>query len=218
MFVCNACGNENDDSAQRCGACYSPNPNLAQGVRSVKSASTSLAHAGTGGNDKVVSNSSDICVGIDPGARYTGVAVIDSSEVLLASWIFVRPELEKDYIIWSRELLRVLDTEVFARFPKAHIGIENVSDPKGFKGGSHSAMNPRDIMRTAQILGALSVHYPDAVYISPANNGSQSDDYYPDALKGRRPADLIGSNYKSGTRKHEKSAYDVAVKALQQKA
>lgn len=202
--ICVHCGHVENTAFSTCPACMGPQPgnNPAPDVPVQDVASTPVQVVG------------DVYVGIDPGSRYTGVVVIDANEKILASWIFVRPELEKDFVVWSRDLINIIDKEVISLFPDALIGIENVTDPKGFKGGAHSAMNPKDIIRTAQILGAMSMHYKDAVYISPANNGSQSPDYYPPELSGRRPKDLIGSNNRAGTRRHEKSAYDVAMKTL----
>lgn len=156
-------------------------------------------------------------IGIDPGARYTGVAVVNANEELLASWVFVRPDSTDkfdDFHAWANKLVSIIEDKVIPLFPGATLGIEAVSNPKGFHKGQRAMMDPKDIMWTSFIVGFLSCNYKDAVLVRPGNNGGQNLDFYPDGLVGRRPKNLIGINENGAPRKHERSAYDVAVKAL----
>lgn len=150
-----------------------------------------------------------IVIGIDPGARYTGVSVRDLSEnTILLSSTYVKPE-DTQIVSWAIELANTIKDEVLSAFPDAKIGIEGISDPKGYSNGKKSPINPKHIIRAGIVLGALAMMFPDAVIVPPGHNGS-SRTGYPDVLNGRRPKDLPGSAKGAGTRNHEKSAYDVA--------
>lgn len=154
-----------------------------------------------------------VIVGIDPGARYTGFSIIDGDEAILFSATFVRPEEQEDLVIWSKTLVKLLE-DVLKEVKYTALGIEGVSHPKGFKKGVRSSLNPKDIIRTALVVGALSMYYDKAHIIPPGRNGDRPIEDYPDSLKGRRPKDLPGSGNNAGTRRHEMSAYDVARKTL----
>lgn len=149
-------------------------------------------------------------IGVDPGARYTGVVVRDGDVVLHASTL-VRPvEMTgTDWAILCVEQVRSIVKDFPATMP---MGVEGVSDPKGFHRGKSAAINPKDILRAGIVLGAVVAVWPTAHIIKPGGNGSQHYSHYPAALIGRRPADLPGSTNSAGTRDHEQSAYDVAGK------
>lgn len=150
-------------------------------------------------------------VGIDPGARYTGVVVRDGDAVLHASTL-VRPDAASatDWAV----AVTVEAERILRGFPAGTpVGVEGVSDPKGFNRGQRAAINPRDIIRAAVVLGAVVATWPSAIVVPPGGNGSQHYTHYPASLIGRRPAALPGSTNNAGTRDHEQSAYDVAGKA-----
>jgi hypothetical protein len=151
-------------------------------------------------------------IGIDPGARYTGVVVRDG-DVVLHSSTLVRPQTMSSGTEWAlvvvSEVERILQ-DYPAMIPTA---VEGVSDPKGFKHGQRAAINPKDIIRAAIVLGAVVARWPKTIVIPPGGNGSQHYTYYPSELIGRRPKELPGSTNGAGTRDHEQSAYDVAGKA-----
>lgn len=152
-----------------------------------------------------------IVIGIDPGAVYTGVSVRDLAEgTILLSSTYVRPkDKEKEMVSWAIGLAETIEREVVQAFPDAKIGIEGISDPKGYSNGKKSPINPKHIIKAAIVLGALAMKFPDAVIVPPGHNGT-SRTGYPDVLNGRRPKDLPGNAKGAGTRNHEKSAYDVA--------
>lgn len=151
-------------------------------------------------------------LGIDPGARYTGVVVRDEDTVLWSS-ILVRPK-EMDPLPWAVSVVEQIN-EIRQHFPETKIAIEGIADPKGYNRGKRAPINPRDIMRAAAVAGGCAVAFPDAIIIPPGGNGSQDISQYPECLIGRRPKDLPGSNKGAGTRSHEQSAFDVAGKAAQ---
>lgn len=148
-------------------------------------------------------------IGIDPGAKYTGVSVRDLNEnIILLSSTYVRPE-EIPIVTWAVTLTEIIKNEVIANYPDAKIGIEGISDPKGYSNGKKSPINPKHIIRAGIVLGALAAAFPNAVIVPPGHNGT-SRTGYPAELNGRRPKTLPGQAKNAGTRAHEKSAYDVA--------
>lgn len=150
-------------------------------------------------------------IGIDPGARYTGVIVRDGDLVLHASTL-VRPQELLSGTDWALSCVNQI-REILKDFPVfMPVAIEGISDPKGFQGGKKAAINPKDIIRAGIVLGALVAVWPTGLIIPPGGNGSQHYSHYPAELIGRRPASLPGSSQAAGTRGHEQSAYDVAGK------
>lgn len=150
-----------------------------------------------------------IVIGIDPGARYTGVSVRDLAEnTILLSSTYVKPE-EIPIVTWAIHVSNLIAEEVVGAYPEARIGIEGISDPKGYSNGKKSPINPKHIIRAGIVLGALAMRFPEAVIVPPGHNGT-SRSGYPDVLNGRRPKTLPGNAKGAGTRNHEKSAYDVA--------
>ena len=152
-------------------------------------------------------------LGVDPGARYTGVVLRDGDAVLHATTL-VRVKDDTDPVEWARLCVTEIKIILFTVCPpETKMGIEGVSVPKGFSNGKRAPINPGPILFAGVVLGAVSTAWPDAVIIPPGGNGSQHITNYPPDLVGRRPAELPGSTNGAGTRDHEQSAYDVAGKA-----
>jgi hypothetical protein len=153
-------------------------------------------------------------IGVDPGARYTGVVIRDGDAVLHASTL-VRPDNVTSGTEWSLLVVAQIQ-QILTQFPvTTPMGVEGISDPKGFQHGKRAAINPKDIIRAAIVLGAVVATWPAAVVVEPGSNGSRHYSNYPASLIGRRPADLPGDSQSAGTRGHEQSAYDVAGKAAE---
>jgi hypothetical protein len=160
------------------------------------------------------SSGSIIVVGIDPGARYTGFCVRDNKGNVFISSTFRRHDDMNDPVEWAKFVV-VRVAESLKGIEYDIMGVEGVTDPKGFKYGKKDALNPKDIIRTGIIVGALAISYPDAFIVRPRSNGDKPLEEYPSCLTGSRPASLGG--YKDpgvNVRKHERSAYDVAEHAL----
>jgi len=150
-------------------------------------------------------------IGIDPGARYTGVVVRDGDAVTHSSTL-VRPK-DMNATDWAIHVVAQVH-EILKDFPATiPVAVEGVNDPKGFQHGKRASLNPKDIIRAGIVLGAVVATWPTATVVPPGGNGSQHYTTYPDSLIGRRPANLPGSTNGAGTRDHEQSAYDVAGKA-----
>lgn len=149
-----------------------------------------------------------ITAGIDPGARYTGFSIRDfKTEEILVSSTFVRPD-EIPIVSWAVKLSNEVKNFLDENYPEAFVGIEGINDPRFYQNGKKSPLNPKHIIHTGIMVGAFASLLPEAVIVPPGHNGT-GDTPYPEALVGRRPKTLGGEN-KSGTRNHERSAYDVA--------
>lgn len=146
-------------------------------------------------------------IGIDPGPTYTGVSVI-VDEVVVLSTTYKRPE-DATPVWWATQVANKITTEILSRWPKAIVGIEGVVTPQSHYQGKKNLMNPKYLIFTGLMVGAISNAIPHAVIVRPGNNGSR--DNYPEELTGSRPKTLEGKAV--GTRQHERSAYDVAVQA-----
>lgn len=178
-------------------------------VRVVKS------RAGATRTDEFVATG-EIVVGIDPGSRCTALVIRDGETVIHATTVVRDGDQEAvPYARLVAAALRIIVDDYSTRFPHLIVGIEGISDPKGFHRGQRAAINPKDIIRTGVTAGALAVTFPDAIIVRPGNNGSMHTSQYPASLQGRRPKDLPGDSTGAGTRRHEQSAYDVAGKALE---
>ena len=149
-----------------------------------------------------------ITIGIDPGAKYTGVSVRDRNVVLLSS-TYVRPD-DTNIVTWAVEVVKRVHEEVRSLYPDAKVGIEGVTVPNAYNQGKLTMLSPKYIIFTGILVGAFSNQYPDAVIVRPGKNGSQSIGTYPPELSGRRPKTLPGMSLGAGTRNHEKSAWDIA--------
>lgn len=151
-------------------------------------------------------------IGIDPGSRYTGVVVRDGDVVIHASTL-VRPKTLSSGTDWALIVVSQIETILLDYPTMIPVGVEGISDPKGFQYGQKAAINPKDIIRAGIVLGAVVCRWPQAIIVEPGGNGSQHASHYPKVLIGRRKPELLGSSQNAGTRGHEQSAYDVAGKA-----
>ena len=150
-------------------------------------------------------------IGIDPGSRNTAIVIRDGDKVILASTYVRQGDL--DPVAYAFEVVDYFKT-IRDDYPLLPIGLEGITDPKGFNRGKRAAINPKDIIRTGVVVGAIAaVWRADIIMIPPGGNGSQDISQYPASLQGRRPKTLLGNSHKAGTRRHEQSAFDVAGKA-----
>jgi hypothetical protein len=157
-------------------------------------------------------------LGIDPGYRYVGIVARDG-DVVLSATTLVRPAGIDDPFEWAAMVCEESRLILFRDCPAGtKVGVEGVSAPKGFKNGERASLDPKFILFTGVVAGAVFREFKpeEAVIIPPGGNGSQHVTNYPPLLVGRRPESLPGSSNKAGTRAHEQSAYDVAGKAAKE--
>jgi hypothetical protein len=152
-------------------------------------------------------------LGVDPGYRYVGVVLRDGDAVLYSTTLVRAAEFD-DPADWANEVVAELKVLMFTSCPPGtRVGVEKVVAPKGFTKGKKAPIDPKPILFTGVVYGAVVNQWPDAARVEPGGNGSQHLSHYPAELAGPRPKDLPGSGNGAGTRDHEKSAYDVAGKA-----
>lgn len=154
-------------------------------------------------------------LGIDPGYRYVGIVARDG-DVVLSATTLVRPKDVEDPFVWAEMVCDTARIMLFNDCPAdTKVGVEGVSAPKGFKNGERASIDPKFILFTGVVAGAVHREFkPEGVVVvPPGGNGSQHITHYPPVLVGRRPETLPGSSNGAGTRAHEQSAFDVAGKA-----
>lgn len=151
-----------------------------------------------------------ICLGIDPGARYTAVSLRDEEGTIYLSSTYYRDD-DTDEIEWMHECVQHIEN-ILKEYNADIIAVEKTVDPKGYgTQGKRDPLNPKDIVRTAIVVGGIAQRWKEAIPIRPRRNGSAPLENYPESIKGRRPSNLPGDvNPKVTTRNHERSAYDVA--------
>lgn len=158
-----------------------------------------------------------IVLGIDPGGRWTGLAVVDltiltSVPPLLASFTVIRPDRGDPMTQVPRYYLDdVVSCAVDAvnRFDVDLIGVEGVNKPGGHaKGRRGHIIDPGPIIATGIVFGAVfGRRYACPCHaVSPGRNGSQIP-------LNRYPAPLAVTGKGNDKRRHERSAYDVAIGA-----
>lgn len=160
-----------------------------------------------------------IVLGVDPGGRDTGLAVVDTSAggtstpPLLASATVHRLDrgpLEQPGRAYLTDVLAA-SLDLVRRFEVKLIAVEAVRKPKGHAAGRKGHLiDPAGLMGTAVVFGAVfgrSWTVP-VIAIQPGGNGT----YLP---LGRYPAPIGTTGKGNDKRRHERSAYDVAVAAPQ---
>lgn len=160
-----------------------------------------------------------IVLGVDPGARNTGLAVIDAATFnagpppLLASYTVTRPADDRPIEAIPRSYLASVNAAIVAAlndFDVKLIGVEGVTRPTGFSKGRVHTLDPGPIIGTALVLGAIIGRtWSVPVYrIPPKGNGH----LFPLA---RYPEPIATKGKGHDKRRHERSAYDVAVMVRQ---
>lgn len=145
--------------------------------------------------------------GVDPGGRYLGIATRRGADLLSARVVdrYRYPgalELEG----WLRVVLELILDEV-EPLEAPLLAVEGVRAPTGHaRGRPGHIINPKGILETAAVFGAIVGHWPDVVVVEPAGNGS--------AIPAAYPAGIRSGVRLGGPSEHARSAYDVAAKAV----
>ena len=143
-------------------------------------------------------------IGVDPGARYTGVVVRRGND-LLDHRTYTRVSTGE---LPDRAYLRriVLDLMDLVELHGAGVAVEGVQKPSPFMGktGNVSFSNVTGILGTAAVWGAVVAVLP-AQIVPPGKNGSAPMRAYPVEL---RPTSGRGAG--KDKLRHERSAWDVA--------
>lgn len=153
-------------------------------------------------------------LGIDPGATNTGWVVLhEETGTVLHSSTVKRPSDMKPFT-WAMLCVNRTDEEV-SKFNITKVGVEGVEEPNIYHNGKKSVLRPLFLINTAVVAGAYASRWEklSPVIVRPSKNGSRPKEEYPEELTGSRPKWLDGIPL-PGIRNHERSSYDVAVKAL----
>lgn len=164
-----------------------------------------------------------IVVGVDPGAVDTGLVVLDTSPAvtarrpagsiaLLSTATISRPaEPGRDLLNVPDEYLIDVNAAIASavrEYAPDLIGVENVKRPAWRVGGKVKPLDPTAIMATSIVLGAVLGRRwtVDLVRVPPDGNGSILPLHaYPEPLATK------GKGHDK--RRHERSAFDVALRA-----
>lgn len=167
-----------------------------------------------------------IVVGMDPGARSTGVVLVEIGARHTVASLLHRVTLERrdeplldvspGYLANVVGIVR--DTIALAPAAVDLVAVEGIKRPGQFLGGTHArggkggaAADPSALMATAVVLGAIlgrSWAPAELLVLPPGSNGSRLSAHYPAEL-----LDRDGIARPGGKRRHERSAYDCAVQA-----
>jgi hypothetical protein len=156
-------------------------------------------------------------VGVDPGGVGTGIVVRSGPDLL--GWMVIEREGDDDegrsIGVGARTIQAItaaITTSLTAAGPGAHLAVEGVVPPTGFKDGRREPINPKDTIAAGVVLGGILAHFPDAVVVRPNNHGRGTLAAYPDELI--TPAERrLGVNRpagKSALRRHARAAWDTA--------
>lgn len=141
-------------------------------------------------------------VGIDPGGSETGIIARHGDRCLYRS-VVTRDDLQMgDYIA---EVISVVVDALAEVDP-----VDVLEDPVSVEGlttpNPHIGMTSvRGLLDTAQVLGAVLAHWPTAVVVPPAGNGSAPLAAYPADLRPIR-----GQGKGRDRLRHCRSAWDIA--------
>lgn len=132
-------------------------------------------------------------IGVDPGAKETGVVVRTGETIWWQSVLTGTPaEIVREVRdLWLDLLHPILAVEDL-NAPNPHVGM----------------MNPASLIGTAKVLGAILGAFPEAIVVPPGGNGSGPLSAYPEALRPTR-----GKGAGKDKLRHCRSAWDVSLAA-----
>lgn len=161
-----------------------------------------------------------IVLGVDPGLRETGLALVDGRTLLAAGTVtrdgppvpIGRQLTGVDGLTYLDRLGSTLDglEQLVVAPRRLLVAVEDVVNPSPHMGTT----NPAGIIATAVALGyvigwAEAIDGVELVTVRPARNGAGIAAQYPAQLLDRG-----GKVSPGGKRRHERSAYDVALAGL----
>lgn len=152
-------------------------------------------------------------VGVDPGARTTGIVLIGVDRPRFAlvenggGLLFPPVEYVCEVVETVRDFQGGLNPVV---------AVEGVNRPSWHVGGRKrgAASNPVGLLGACVVVGGLMVAFPGLVVVPPGGNGSRPLGCYPSWLVGSGEKRRPGWELKVGTGRfrHGRSAFDIAVR------
>jgi hypothetical protein len=149
-------------------------------------------------------------IGVDPGARYTGIVAVEDRKVA-ACVVIDRDHYPDHYLDQIEQRVRVA---LAALSPSVQVAIEDVNAPSPHMG----IARPADLITLGRTVGYLQRAFPDALLIPPNKHGSHPWGTYPPELltareKVNAKAKPLAVAGQSSTMRHARSAYDIALAA-----
>jgi len=168
-------------------------------------------------------------VGVDPGARWTA-CVLRLGDYAVTGWTLGpvdsagQPDAKAldevdDLDALGRYVDRLVDRlnstvdEAFRLADAVRVGVESIRVPSGWRHGRPSRVQLSDWLIPRSVVVGVRTAFPDVRLVLPGGNGRPRDDY-PAELRRRRPPGWGPNEAPRGERDHERSAYDVAGRAL----
>lgn len=158
-----------------------------------------------------------IVLGVDPGAKDTGICVVRGREVLASETVTTAGEWFPADCDYLQEVVATIIRRLGHYVPGeiALVAVETITKPNWHMGRGGAAANPTALLATAQVLGAVLAHpWPvPIVTVRPNKNGSQPLGTYPPELVSAAERRATNWQLKIGTGKlkHQRSAFDVAL-------
>lgn len=134
-------------------------------------------------------------IGVDPGARETGIIVRDDT-TLLGACVVTRSK-EQPLAGYLRDVL-----DAITDYTGELIVVEDVNTPTFH--ATDRVIHLYGLLHTAMVIGAILAQFPTAQVVSPDGYGSHPLAYYPTELIGNR--ELRGT----GMLRHTRSAWDIS--------
>jgi hypothetical protein len=156
-------------------------------------------------------------VGVDPGGRSTGIVVRHGYDLL--GWMILDRTDDDDEgrsIGVGAPTIQAVNAAITNALatagPGAHLAVEGVTPPVGFKDGKREPIDPRDTIATGVVLGGILAAHPDAVVVRPNSHGRGTLAAYPEGLitPAERRHGLNRKAGKSASERHARAAWDVA--------
>jgi hypothetical protein len=151
-------------------------------------------------------------LGIDPGARSTGLCVLSDGEILAHQTVTSEGDIFPTDRLYVLDVLAVAE-EILTDHKIGLVAVETIIRPNWHMNG-RAAADPTALLATAEVLGAIKGHHwpVDVVQIRPNKNGSRPLGAYPDELISPAERRKKGWEHRigGGQLRHARSAYDVA--------
>lgn len=163
-----------------------------------------------------------IVLGVDPGAKDTGICVIRGRDILATHTVTTTGDLfpaDRDYLqAVVHAVASCFGEGAWCSIAEPNeptlVAVESITKPNWHMGRGGAAANPTALLATAEVLGAVLAHpWPvPIVAVPPGKNGSQPLGAYPPELVSA--AERRAKNWQlkvgGGKLRHQRSAYDVA--------
>lgn len=122
-------------------------------------------------------------VGVDPGARHTGIVRRAGTDLL--DWTVIdREDVEPGATRPGRATFAAVADAIRVMADGGPVAVEHVRAPNPHvrREDGNSVIDPLDLIDTARLVGYLEAMLPDAVLVDPAKHGARELGSYPEQL------------------------------------